>query len=411
MTAKIRPVLLAIVVCLALGVLVAACGNTSTSSNSNGPSSSEPIKIGHITDLTGPVAMAGKLMDDSLRLAFDQMGNQIAGHPVQIITGDAANDYATAVDVARKMVQQDHVACIIGPMQEKTSVAAYCASVGVPMIEYAPTPVDFFQGSKVNKWVFSVCGSDQLASCMADYVYNHLHYRTVVTFTAQESGFHEFMDPFIKTYTAEGGKVVQEKWCTYPCTDFTPYLTTLKQADAIVAYEPGADSIAFNTQFHQMGLDKKYHLVGAFHGGVFDPFVVDNMPKDIANSLVGDLTVMPYSPDSQAPVNLAFVKTFTKKFGYPPGDDGSAGPFQAAALVKAALEATKGSTSPDALVNAMKNVKMTGVEGPIAFDNGTTCATVNEYIVKVTKFGPKAYGYTTVYTYQNVPPQGYTPAQ
>ena len=132
-----------------------------------------PIKIGHLVDLTGPEAAVGQEEEVGLQLAFDAIGDQIDGHPVQIITADCQGSPATATDQARKLVEQDKVVAIFGPTQigEKSAVAGYVAQAGIPLITYSPTPLSLFQGPNANKWVIGVEGSDmQIPTVMADYL-------------------------------------------------------------------------------------------------------------------------------------------------------------------------------------------------------------------------------------------------
>jgi len=398
-----------VIIVMLLGALVlGSCGEAEETTTSAPPS---PIKIGHIIDLTGPEAVLGQIMETSLQLAFDDIGNQIAGHPVEIIVGDAQGQPSVAVDIARKMVEQDGVVAIFGPTQigEKFAVAGYIAQAGIPMIFYSPTPLNLFQGDTANKWVIGALGSTAMQpTCMGDYLYNHMGYRTINTLTQDNSAGHAFLDPLMEVFEANGGQVVQSQWVPVPCPDFAPYLTTLEDADAFVAWDTGADAIALHTQYYQLGIGESMPFVGAFHGACLDPFIVMALPADVAASVVGDITVMTYAPDSQDPVNQAFIESFTAKMGFPPGDDGAAGPYHAAVAFIEAVKSTNGDTTPDTLLTAITQVNITGPQGPILFTSGSTCATMNIYIIKVTQFAPDVYGYTTIYTYENVPPTGYT---
>ena len=81
-------------------------------------------------------------------------------------------------------------------------------------------------------------------------------------------------------------------------------------------------------------------VVGAFHGGFLDPFIPAAMAPEDAAAVVGALAPMMYAPDSQDPVNQAFIAGFKAAAGFPPGDDGASGPYQAAMLFLAAVKAT-----------------------------------------------------------------------
>jgi len=125
--------------------------------------------------------------------------------------------------------------------------------------------------------------------------------------------------------------------------------------------------------------------------------------------MVGTNAPMMYSPDSQTPQNQQFVAGMTKALGFPPGDDGASGPYQAAMLFQAAVVANNGDTTPDKLISAIFAANIVGPEGPESFASGQQAATKNVYVVQVAKVPntDKTYMYTTAHTYENVPPTGY----
>lgn len=287
--------------------------------------------------------MVGKEMETSLQYAFDAIGDQVAGHPVQIVIGDAQGQAATAGDVAKKMVEQDKVVAVFGPTQvgEKMAVAGYMKAAGIPLFLYNPSPMAIFQG---NQWVVGSGGStDQQPTCMADYLVTQLKYMKIDTISQDNTAGRSFLDPLTTAYTKAGGTVVQQQWVPVPTPDFSSYLTALKPADALVAWDSGSDAIGLSTQWHQLGINKKMPIVAAFHGGFNDPFIPAAMAPADAAAMIGTAAPMMYSPDSQDQVNQDFAAGFTKIMKFPPGDDGASGPYQAAMLFQAALQAPTGT--------------------------------------------------------------------
>ena len=371
------------------------------------PADLPPIKIGHIVDLSGPEANVGKLVQPSLDFAFEAIGYQIAGRKVEIITGDAQSQPNTAVDVARKMVENDKVVAIFGPTQagEKMAVAGYMNKVGIPLILYNPTPMGLYASGQI-KWVVAAGGSErQNPTCMADYIFNQLKYKTINTITMDNTGGRMFLAPLTELFTKLGGQVVQQQWAPLPCPDFSPYLTTLKPADALVAFEPGSDALKFWGQYRQLGINKKMPVVASFHP-ITDPWIPRALPPEDAAMVVGVPAPGMYSPDSTDPVNQEFVKAFTAKFGRPPADAGSSCSYQGAIVFIEAVKALAGDTTPDKLLQAMLGAKVTGPEGPLSFPEGSMTATRNVYITKVKQI-PNGFAYETTYTYKDVPPTGY----
>jgi ABC-type branched-subunit amino acid transport system substrate-binding protein len=407
-----RSTALAIIVIAALGVLVAACGSSSTG-GSSGSATTGPIKVGHIVNLTGPEAAVGAIQSKCLNEAFKQMGS-INGRPVEVITEDAQGQAAPAVDAARKLVESDHVVAIFGPTEigQKTAVANYVKSVGIPEIIYNPSPPDLLTG---NKWLVASAGTTlQQPSVMGDYLYKKAGYRTMNTLTEDNSAGRAFMDPATNVFKQEGGQVLKQAWVPESVGDFAPYLTTLPQANVLLAWEPGGAGIKLWTEWYQLGISKTTPMDAAFHGGFTDAFIPMALDKQSAAAMVGALATQAYSPENPSQANKKFIAAITPVLGYPPSDDGASGPWQAALLLQAGVQAANGDTTPDKLIAGILGAKFVGPEGAESFPAGSQAATKIIYVEKVTfvpaaGFAPDHYTYTTIATYKDVPPEGYTP--
>ncbi len=415
-----------LILLLVIALTAVACGTedaaTTTAAPGTGdgsvttlaPATGEPIKIGFICDLTGLEATTGLNMEKSLKLAFDAIGNRIGDRPIVIISEDAADSPATAVDKARKLVEQDKVVAIFGPNEagEKFAVNDYIKNAGqIPLILFSPCPDPLLETG--NSWLVAAMGTNsQQPSVMADYVYNDLGYRKVNTLGQEGAGGKGFLMPFIGTFTALGGTVDAQVWPPAGTSDFGPFLTTLPAADALAAWMPG-DGIGMLIQYVKMGIIDKMPIVGAFHGATFDPWVyakiAENNP-DVAEALVDVPTPMEYSPELDSAMNQEFIKEAKAAWGDNVVLDGSnVNPYQSAELFIKALEANGGVTTPQELLTALLGTKWDGPQGSYFFAAGQQAATVPVYIVKEVKGATTdqfPYHFETIKTYDAVPPGG-----
>ena len=404
-------VVLIIALAIAVGVGVAACGSSSSSSSAS-PSAAPTgdIVVGHIVNLTGPEAMVGQGQAKALEAAFKTIG-PINGRTVKVITVDAQGEAASAVDAARKLVESDHVVAIFGPTEigQKAAVGNYLKNGGVPEVIYNPSPAEMFTG---NKWIVGSGGATpQCPSVMGDWLYQKAGYRTINTLTEDNSGGRAFMDPLTAIFTKEGGKVLKQQWVPENVGDFSPYLSTLPAADSLVAWEPGGAGIKLFIQWYGLGLYKTMPISAAFHGGFTDPFIPAALPPKVAAEVVGTPAPQFYSPENPSPENQLMIKTLTPVLGFPPADDGSSGPWQAALLFQAGVQANNGDTTADTLITSILGSSITGPEGAESFAPGQHFATKTVYILKVAAVPgqAKTFTYKTVDTYEDVPPEGYTP--
>lgn len=419
------------VLVLTLGVLAVACGGTTTTTTvaatstseavtttapaetSTTAASNEPIKIGHIVNLTGPEAFVGQEEETAIEVALNLIGGTIAGHPVQIIKEDAAGSSDGALSAAKKLVEQDHVAAVFGPTEigQKMAVNGYMQTANTPWIIYNPSPLDIAKG---NKWLIASGGSEnQPGTVMADYLYNVKGFKTIVTLTENNQGGHGFMDPLTTLFTQEGGQVVKQFWAPEDTTDYSTYLTALPKADCFVVWMTGDSAIALFTQCAQLKIYDKMAIMGAYHGGCTDPFVPIQMAQqnpDAAKVMIGVSAPQMFAPDK---ADQAFMAGYLKASGgYAAEDDAASGPYQSLLLLKAALEATSWDATGDTLLSALLAAKITGPEGDESFSSGAQVATKTYYILKLDAVPnvPNIYQYVTVKEYDGVPPEGFSPS-
>src|SRR5690625_1858356 len=74
----------------------------------------QPIKIGLMAPLTGVVAAGGKEIVEGFQLFWEGQGMEVAGHPIEIIVEDDAGNPDTALQKARRLVEQEEVDFLFG---------------------------------------------------------------------------------------------------------------------------------------------------------------------------------------------------------------------------------------------------------------------------------------------------------
>jgi len=173
-------------------------------------------------------------------------------------------------------------------------------------------------------------------------------------------------------------------------------------------------SAEFIVAYHELGLDKKTPLIANYTGGFIDPwnplFVVGKGQPEAAAAYEGAAGPFSYSYDSTAPAWLEYVEGMTSaNNGKKPQDGATNCTVQAGEMFLTAVEATGGDTTPNVLRDALLATDITGPEGPQFFASGGQCATRTIYIMELHQGDTvSSWNYTTVKTYKDVPPTGYT---
>ena len=111
------------------------------------PAELPPIKIGALIAFTGPDPNV-PATDKGIKLKLDEVGWEVAGRKIELVTEDDAFDATLAVDKAKKLVEMDKVQVIIGPVFQPcaVAVASYLASSRIPELTFVEAPLAAYLG-------------------------------------------------------------------------------------------------------------------------------------------------------------------------------------------------------------------------------------------------------------------------
>ncbi|MDO9631368.1 MAG: ABC transporter substrate-binding protein, partial [Humidesulfovibrio sp.] len=78
---------------------------------------SDSLKIGAVLSVTGPASFLGEPEKNTLLMLQDELNAKggVDGRKVQVIVYDDESDVNKCVMAAKKLIEQDHVAVVIGP--------------------------------------------------------------------------------------------------------------------------------------------------------------------------------------------------------------------------------------------------------------------------------------------------------
>ena len=85
----------------------------------------DAVKIGYVTTLSGPTAIIGEDMKNSVELALDHLGRKMAGKPVEIIYEDDQQKPDVGKQKTDKLVTQDKVPFVAGYIWSNVLLASY----------------------------------------------------------------------------------------------------------------------------------------------------------------------------------------------------------------------------------------------------------------------------------------------
>jgi branched-chain amino acid transport system substrate-binding protein len=96
----------------------------------------EPLKIGFLTVLTGPLAAGGQQQEEGAGLFLNERDGMIAGRKVELITQDTGGNPALAKTKTQELVERYNALVMIGPLATNEAIAmdSYIRDTNVPLI-------------------------------------------------------------------------------------------------------------------------------------------------------------------------------------------------------------------------------------------------------------------------------------
>src|SRR3981081_4173458 len=83
----------------------------------------QKLKIGFITTLSGPPAIIGKHMKDSVEVALEHLGGKVGGLETEVIYGDDQFKPDVGVQLAEEMLKKHQVELLAGTLWANVVVA------------------------------------------------------------------------------------------------------------------------------------------------------------------------------------------------------------------------------------------------------------------------------------------------
>jgi branched-chain amino acid transport system substrate-binding protein len=324
-----------------------------------------PIKIGLLPPVTGPLASPGAEMVNGFRMFWEQANQTAGGRKVEVVIADTTCNPDQALAQARRLVLQEKVNFLVGPLcgHEGPAVAQVSRETGVPLV------MDAAGADNVTKWertptvVRTAVSSSQISHPFGEYLYKELGLRNV-TFIGQDYTFgHEVTLGAIKTFTDLGGKVARLIWNPIGTKDYGTTINTIPaNTDGVAVTIVGADRIRLFEDWFNFGMDKKHKIYGMY-------WLQEDMLPQIDDRAVGLISnSLHYVSGIDTPENKAFVDAYVAKHKRLPSWFAESA-YTAGLWVKTAIDSINGDVeNRDAFLKAMRTVQIKAPRGPLKLD-------------------------------------------
>jgi branched-chain amino acid transport system substrate-binding protein len=274
---------------------------------------SAPIRIGLMAPETGVVAAGGREIVNGFTMFWDSVGNAVGGRKVEVVVEDDGSNPDTALQKARRLVEQAKVDFLFGNLLANTglAVANYVNGNGTPYFIPVIAADDLTQRKRIKNVIRAGgYGASQFSRPLADWALRQ-GYKKVAMISQDYTFGHEQCGGFAQTFTEGGGAIVGQFWHPLNTSDFSPYLGQVAglQPDAVFIMETGADSTRLIQQYASFGLKGQIPLLGSQNAA--DQSVIRTMGSECE----GIVSSAHFAEGADLPATQAFVKSYSDKFG------------------------------------------------------------------------------------------------
>ena len=313
----------------------------------------DSIKIGILTELSGPLGTLGMAERDGFLLYLKQAGGKLGGRTVETVIEDTGNDPATALAKVRKLVDSDNIDVLLGPMSSASAAAIKMFVSGHGLLCLVQATVDEVSD---NKFMFRTTFPATADSFLQGYLAGKAGFKKAVAIAPNFNAGQDAVKWFEAGFEVSGGKVLQKLLPRLGTPDFGSIIAQIDAgADVGLIFMAGADAVRFIKQFADYG--RKLPLYG-FTATVDEAI----MPAQGAAAL-GFVGASYYFSTVDTPENHAFVKDWEAAYKGKPTWQGVSG-YVMGQVLGAALKQTNGKlTDKAALHAAVKGAQLTTPAG------------------------------------------------
>jgi branched-chain amino acid transport system substrate-binding protein len=280
----------------------------------------QTVKIGLLATLEGPFAAGGADGMRGAELALKQRGGTVAGKKVEIIKASSNANPDVAVNAARKLVEQDKVDILVGPLSGSEGIAVKDYSRSQPQTTFInggsgaqattlvnPSPNFFRFNTEGAQWMVGL-GKAAIAK----------GYKRVMVIAEDYAFPYSQVQGFMSEFCRLGGKVPIKAWVPLGGKDYVSTIARIpKDVDALLVVLGGADAVNFLNQYEAAGGDKP--IIG---GSITVSQDILNYKGKRRESLVGTLSAGPLADAFDGADWKVFVEDYRKNYpvsagGYP----------------------------------------------------------------------------------------------
>jgi branched-chain amino acid transport system substrate-binding protein len=363
-----------------------------------------PIVIGGYWTLTGPDTALGLDQKRSVEVAFDEIGNELLGHPIQFIAEDGLCSAEGGQAAATKLASIPDIVAVLGPdcSSSATPGAPILWNAGIVSIgtsTTAPSLTDADRKPDYFGFLRTVYSDADAGRFDAQYFYEDLKCRTLATIHDGSPYAAQLAKTAADHFRELGGEVVAEEAVAPTDVDMRPVLTGIAAKQPCLLYYPifVAAAAQITRQAPEIPGLENTKVMGS------SALLAPGFLEAAGDAAVGfEFTNVDTTPEAMGEKYPAFVEAYEAKFGEPPIQAFHANAYDGAQILVAAIE--KVAVEEDgtlyigrkALRDALFATKgHEGISGLIECDEHGQCAGFKFAVYRFTDADPTTFAIGT----------------
>lgn len=341
------------------------------------------IKVGLLSQFSGPYAWWGKEYQRGVDLYLEQIGSKIGTHTVTVLARDeGGTSPQKSRQLAQELVVRDQVQYLLGGTFTPTvlGVTDVATQTKTPFVicnagtSSVTQKSPYFIRVGFTTWTVSVP--------LVQYALSQ-NLKKAAIVAADYAPGQDAIDAFGQTLSKLGGTLSGEVKVPLGTSNFSSYLQRVRdlQPQTVFMFMPvGPMSAGFIKAFKERELDK---------AGITLLANAETNEADlgaIGDSALGLTTALHYSPHLENATNKAFVAAYKTKYGKSELPSiASLAAYDGMRLIAEMIRANDGVRDGDKAITAAKGFKWESPRGPVSIDPKTREIVQNVYIRKVEK--------------------------
>jgi branched-chain amino acid transport system substrate-binding protein len=359
-----------------------------------------PIVIGGYWVISGPDTALGLDSQRGVEVAFDDIDNQIAGHPIQLVVEDDACNAEGGQTAATKLATLPNIVVVLGPAcsSAATTAAPILWQAGLTNVGTATTAPSLTAPDRKPEYfgyMRTIYSDKDQGFNDAEWFYKELKCTTLATIHDGSPFASQLAKTASDHFKELGGEVVAEEAVTPTDVDMRPVLTGIGTKKPCVVYFPifVASTAQIIRQAPEIADLADTHMIGG--SAVLAPGLIEAAGDAVVDFRITNVDI---SPEVMGAAYPEFVEKYTAKFGEGPINSFHAQAYDAGIIVARAIEKVAkkegGNTyiGKKALHDELFATKgYDGISGPINCDEHGQCGAFNFAVYQFTDSDPSTF--------------------